>query len=136
MKLEFISKSLDYLNNDPYRTKVILGNTEGVFYPIYFDKEAINKSDVELLELALETIYQENFPNRAENEKFNEIGEKIAKYDDLIEKSHKAIAELEKATEEAKRATARNEESVNSAVAELTELVNGVLTTLLPNEEG
>ena len=22
MKLEFISKSLDYLNNDPYRTKV------------------------------------------------------------------------------------------------------------------
>lgn len=41
MKLEFISKSLDYLNNDPYRTKVVLGNTEGAFYPIYFDKDAI-----------------------------------------------------------------------------------------------
>lgn len=39
MKLEFTSKSLDYLNNDPYRTKVVLGNSEGAFYPIYFDAE-------------------------------------------------------------------------------------------------
>ena len=28
MKLEFISKSLEYLNSDPYRTKVVLGNSE------------------------------------------------------------------------------------------------------------
>ena len=77
MKLEFISKSLDYLNNDPYRTKVVLGNSEGAFYPIYFDKDAISKSDVELFELATEKIYQDNFPNRAEDEKFNVIGEKI-----------------------------------------------------------
>ena len=78
MKLEFISKSLDYLNNDPYRTKVVLGNSEGAFYPIYFDKDAISKSDVELFELATEKIYQDNFPNRAENEKFNEIGKSFA----------------------------------------------------------
>ncbi len=77
MKLEFISKSLDYLNNDPYRTKVVLGNSEGAFYPVYFDKDAIGKSDAELLGLSLEKIYQDNFPNRAENEKFNVIGEKI-----------------------------------------------------------
>lgn len=77
MKLEFISKSLDYLNNDPYRTKVVLGNSEGAFYPIYFDKDAISKSDAELFDLSLEKIYQDNFPNRAENEKFNVIGEKI-----------------------------------------------------------
>ncbi len=77
MKLEFISKSLDYLNNDPYRTKVVLGNSEGAFYPIYFDKDAISKSDAELLELATEKIYQDNFPNRAENEKFNVIGNMI-----------------------------------------------------------
>ena len=77
MKLEFISKSLDYLNNDPYRTKVVLGNSEGAFYPVYFDKDAISKSDVELFELATEKIYQDNFPNRAEDEKFNVIGEKI-----------------------------------------------------------
>ena len=77
MKLEFISKSLDYLNNDPYRTKVVLGNSEGAFYPVYFDKDAISKSGVELFELATEKIYQDNFPNRAEDEKFNAIGEKI-----------------------------------------------------------
>ena len=77
MKLEFISKSLDYLNNDPYRTKVVLGNSEGAYYPVYFDKDAISKSDAELLELATEKIYQDNFPNRAEDEKFNAIGEKI-----------------------------------------------------------
>ena len=78
MKLEFISKSLDYLNNDPFRTKVVLGNSEGAFYPVYFDKDAISKSDAELLELATEKIYQDNFPNRAEDEKFNAIGERLA----------------------------------------------------------
>ena len=78
MKLEFISKSLDYLNNDPYRTKVVLGNSEGAFYPVYFDKDAISKSDAELFELATEKIYQDNFPNRAEDEKFNAIGERLA----------------------------------------------------------
>ena len=78
MKLEFISKSLDYLNSDPYRTKVVLGNSEGAFYPVYFDKDAISKSDAELLELATEKIYQDNFPNRAEDEKFNAIGERLA----------------------------------------------------------
>ena len=78
MKLEFISKSLDYLNNDPYRTKVVLGNSEGAFYPVYFDKDAISKSDAELFELATEKIYQDNFPSRAEDEKFNAIGERLA----------------------------------------------------------
>ena len=78
MKLEFISKSLDYLNSDPYRTKVVLGNSEGAFYPVFFDKDAISKSDAELLELATEKIYQDNFPSRAEDEKFNAIGERLA----------------------------------------------------------
>ena len=77
MKLEFISKSLDYLNNDPYRTKVVLGNSEGAFYPIYFDKDAISKSDAELFSLASEKIYQDNFPGRAETEKFNVIDKMI-----------------------------------------------------------
>lgn len=84
MKLEFISKSLDYLNNDPYRTKVVLGNSEGAFYPVYFDKDAISKSDAELLELATEKIYQDNFSSRAEDEKFNKIGERLAKVKEQV----------------------------------------------------
>ena len=84
MKLEFLSKSLDYLNNDPYRTKVVLGNSEGAFYPVYFDKDAISKSDVELFSLASEKIYQDNFPSRAEDEKFNKIGERLAKVKEQV----------------------------------------------------
>ena len=94
MKLEFISKSLDYLNNDPYRTKVVLGNSEGAFYPVYFDKDAISKSDAELLELATEKIYQDNFPGRAENEKFNAIGERLAKIDDITEEATKNLEKV------------------------------------------
>ena len=88
MKLEFISKSLDYLNNDPYRTKVVLGNSEGAFYPIYFDKDAISKPDAELFDLSLEKIYQDNFPNRAENEKFNVI-------DNTIEEATQTIGKMD-----------------------------------------
>ena len=94
MKLEFISKSLDYLNNDPYRTKVVLGNSEGAFYPIYFEKDAISKSDAELFGLAREKIYQNNFPGRAENEKFNTIGERLAKIDDITEEATKNLEKI------------------------------------------
>ena len=94
MKLEFISKSLDYLNSDPYRTKVVLGNSEGAFYPVYFDKDAISKSDAELFSLASEKIYQDNFPGRAENEKFNAIGERLAKIDDITEEATKNLEKI------------------------------------------
>ena len=107
MKLEFISKSLDYLNNDPYRTKVVLGNSEGAFYPIYFDKDAISKSDAELLDLSTEKIYQDNFPGRAENEKFNAIGERLAKIDDITEEATKNLEKVkEQATMSASSRTA------------------------------
>ena len=107
MKLEFISKSLDYLNNDPYRTKVVLGNSEGAYYPVYFDKDAISKSDVELFESALEKIYQDNFPNRAEDEKFNEIGKRLAKIDDITEEATKNLEKVkEQATMSASSRTA------------------------------
>ena len=91
MKLEFISKSLDYLNNDPYRTKVVLGNSEGAFYPIYFDKDAISKPDVELFNLALEKIYQDNFPNRAETEKFNVIDKTIEEATQTLVKMNEQV---------------------------------------------
>ena len=91
MKLEFISKSLDYLNNDPYRTKVVLGNSEGAFYPIYFDKDAISKSDAELFSLALEKIYQDNFPNRAETEKFNVIDKTIEEATQTLGKMNEQV---------------------------------------------
>ncbi|MGT2911385.1 DUF1366 domain-containing protein [Streptococcus cameli] len=134
MKLEFLSKSVDYVGGEPYQTRVVLGNSEGAVYPFFFAADFINKDNGELFDLAMEKNYQENFPQRAENEKFNLIGEKIAKYDELIEKSQKAIKDLEEATEEAKSATVKNEQAVNNAVSELTELVMGVITQFSSGE--
>ena len=128
MKFEYGSKSQEYdASGTASATKVMLVNSDGASVPIFLPPDVVDRSNSELLELALEVIYQENFPMRAENEKFNLLGEKIAKYDDLIEKSQTAIKALEVATAEAKEATIKNEESVNNAVSELTELIMGIL---------
>ncbi|HEM5557811.1 TPA: DUF1366 domain-containing protein, partial [Streptococcus suis] len=50
--------------------------------------------DAELFELALEKIYQDNFPNRAEDEKFNAIGKRLAKVDDIAEEATKNLEKV------------------------------------------
>ncbi|MDW8754131.1 DUF1366 domain-containing protein [Streptococcus suis] len=94
MRLKFGNKSLEYTQGEHPKTRVLLINDEGAMYPIYFDKEAIDKSDAELFELALEKIYQDNFPNRAEDEKFNAIGERLAKIDDITEEATKNLEKV------------------------------------------
>ena len=99
MKLKFNSKSQEFEQDGTVKgTKVTLTNGEGAFYPVTLPADKIELLNTELEELALEVVYQENFPQRAENEKFNEIGEKIAKYDEMIEKMQKAIDDSEKMT--------------------------------------
>ncbi|MEQ9810299.1 DUF1366 domain-containing protein [Streptococcus jiangjianxini] len=101
MKLEFGSKSLAYdSGGHASATKVILTNAEGAVVPVNLSAESIDLSNTELLESALEAIYEENFPQRAENEKFNTLGEKIAKFDDMMEKMQEAIKESQRANEE------------------------------------
>ncbi|HEM4851054.1 TPA: DUF1366 domain-containing protein [Streptococcus suis] len=94
MRLKFGNKSLEYTQGEHPKTRVLLINDEGAMYPIYFDKEAIDKADAELFELALEKIYQDNFPNRAEDEKFNEIGKRLAKVDDIAEEATKNLGKV------------------------------------------
>lgn len=94
MRLKFGNKSLEYTQGEHPKTRVLLINDEGAMYPIYFDKAAIDKSDAELFELALEKIYQDNFPNRAEDEKFNEIGKRLAKIDDITEEATKNLEKV------------------------------------------
>ncbi|MGF1205110.1 DUF1366 domain-containing protein [Streptococcus infantarius] len=99
MKLKFSSKSQEFETDGTVKgTKVTLTNDDGGFLPIMLPADKINLTNTELEKLALEVVYQENFPQRAENEKFNEIGEKIAKYDEMIEKMQKAIDDSEKMT--------------------------------------
>lgn len=81
MKLKFGSKSQEFEADGTVKgTKVVLTNDEGAVYPVLLEADKIGLSNAELEELALEIIYQENFPQRAENEKFNEITKELANY--------------------------------------------------------
>lgn len=116
MKLEYESKSKEYdASGAAYATKVVLRNRDGAYVPVFLPVDKIDLSNTELLNAALEVIYQENFPQRAESEKFNEIGEKIAKYDEMIEKMQKAIDDSEKMT---KLATATLNGLINQTYAD------------------
>lgn len=111
MKLTFSSKSQEFeVDGTVKGTKVILSNDDGAIYPVLLPADKISLSNSELEKLALDVIYQENFPQRAENEKFNEIGEKIAKYDEMIDKMQAAIDKSEKMTQ---LATATLNELIN-----------------------
>lgn len=97
LKLEWGDKSLDYLNGEPYRTRVVLKNEDGAYYPVFFDVDAINKPDLELLQMALDVNYQKNSSGRAEDERFNLLGTKIAEVDKAIEASKTQSATSQKA---------------------------------------
>ena len=100
MRFEYESKSKEYdASGAASATKVVLKNSEGAYVPVFLPAEKIDLSNTELLNEALEVIYQENFPQRAENEKFNDIDKKIAKYDEMIEKMQAAIDKSGKMTQ-------------------------------------
>lgn len=96
MKFEYASKSQEYdASGAASATKVILKNTDGAIVPVLLPVEKIDLSNTELLNAALEVIYQENFPQRAETEKFNELGEKIKEYNALNNKAAETISKME-----------------------------------------
>lgn len=96
MKFEYESKSKEYdASGAAYATKVILRNRDGAYVPVFLPVDKIDLSNTELLNAALEVIYQENFPQRAENEKFNELDKKIKEYEALSKKATDTIAKME-----------------------------------------
>ena len=96
MKFEYASKSQEYdASGAASATKVILKNTDGAIVPVFLPVEKIDLSNTELLNAALEIIYQENFPQRAETEKFNELDKKIKEYNALNNKAAETISKME-----------------------------------------
>lgn len=96
MKFEYASKSQEYdASGAASATKVVLKNTDGAIVPVFLPVEKIDLSNTELLNAALEVIYQENFPQRAETEKFNELDDKIKEYNALNNKAADTIAKME-----------------------------------------
>lgn len=99
MKFEYESKSKEYdASGAAYATKVVLKNRDGAYVPVFLPVDKIDLSNTELLNAALEVIYQENFPQRAENEKFNELDTKIKEYEALSKKATETIAKMEEAS--------------------------------------
>lgn len=94
MKLEYGLKSQEFdASGTASATKVTLVNADGAIVPILLPADKISLSNTELFEMALEALYQENFPNRAENEKFNKVDEQIQKNQEMTAKMEQATVE-------------------------------------------
>lgn len=94
MKLEYGTKSLEYdSSGTASATKVTLVNSDGAIVPILLQADKISLSNTELLELALEVVYQENFPQRAENERFRKVTQELQKNKEATDKAEQAASE-------------------------------------------
>ena len=94
MKLEYGSKSLEYDGSGAVSaTKVTLVNANGANVPILLPADKIGLSNTELFELALESLYEENFPNRAENEKFSKVAQELQKNKEAAAQAEQAVTE-------------------------------------------
>lgn len=94
MKLEYGSKSQEFdASGVASATKVTLVNADGAIVPIMLPADKISLSNTELFELALEALYQENFPQRAENEKFNKVDEQLKQNKEMAARLEQAGTE-------------------------------------------
>lgn len=94
MKLEYGTKSQEFdASGKESATKVTLVNADGAIVPILLTADKISLSNTELFELALESLYEENFPNRAENEKFSKVAQELQKNKEMTAKLEQAGTE-------------------------------------------
>lgn len=122
MKFEYDSKSKEYdASGAAYATKVFLKNRDGAYVPVFLPVDKIDLSNTELLNEALEVIYQENFPQRAENEKFNELDKKIKEYEALNKKATDTIAKMEEQIKKQQDASNIAQETLMSIIEKLNE---------------
>ena len=94
MKLEYGTKSQEFdASGTASATKVTLVNSNGAIVPILLPADKIGLSNTELFALALEALYQENFPSRAETEKFNKVDEQLKQNKEMATKVEQAAVE-------------------------------------------
>ena len=74
-------------------TKVTLVNSAGANVPVFLPADKIGLSNTELFDLALDVIYQENFPQRAENERFSKVNQELQKNKEAADKAEQAVTE-------------------------------------------
>lgn len=94
MKLEYGTKSLEYDGSGAVSsTKVTLVNSAGANVPVFLPADKIGLSNTELFDLALDVIYQENFPQRAENERFSKVDQELQKNKEAAAQAEQAVTE-------------------------------------------
>lgn len=94
MKLEYGSKSQEFdASGTASATKVTLVNADSSIVPIFLPADKISLSNTELFELALEALYQENFPQRAEKEKFKQVEAQLKQNKEMATKVEQATVE-------------------------------------------
>lgn len=94
MKLEYGSKSQEFdASGKESATKVTLVNSDGAIVPILLSADKIGLSNTELFEMAIEALYQENFPQRAEKEKFNQVEAQLKQNKEMATKVEQATVE-------------------------------------------
>nr|DAS36565.1 MAG TPA: Protein of unknown function (DUF1366) [Caudoviricetes sp.] len=102
MKLEYGTKSQEFdASGKESATKVTLVNADGAIVPILLPADKIGLSNTELFALALEALYQENFPQRAENERFSAIEQELQKNKEAVDKTGQATTETKENLDEA-----------------------------------
>ena len=94
MKLEYGTKFLEYDGSGAVSsTKVTLVNSAGANVPVFLPADKIGLSNTELFDLALDVIYQENFPQRAENERFSKVDQELQKNKEAADKAEQTAAD-------------------------------------------
>ena len=94
MKLEYGTKSLEYDGSGAVSsTKITLVNSAGANVPVFLPADKIGLSNTELFDLALDVIYQENFPQRAENERFSKVDQELQKNKEAAAQTEQAVTE-------------------------------------------
>ena len=94
MKLEYGTKSQEFdASGAVSSTKVTLVNSAGANVPVFLPADKIGLSNTELLDLALDVIYQENFPQRAENERFSKVDQELQKNKEAAAQAEQAVTE-------------------------------------------
>lgn len=86
-----------YRDGEINATEVQITDENRTIITVKINKDVYNKSDETLVDLALEQFYQDVFPNRAENEKFAELDNKLNSADEklkLVDENLKAIEKV------------------------------------------
>ena len=84
------------LGADNSKTRVQITNEDmSIIITKNLDGDFSSKSDYELVNLVLEKFYQDTYPNRAENERFSKVDEKLKQLDIKLVELDKLKKELE-----------------------------------------